>query len=287
MALVMACQEMAPKMEAPPEVVEPTLHGTWTMKRDWWEEDEQGVDRIVGTRTYVLTFTETRWIEYEVQRLTDGTWSDDHAERGTWTVSGDTVIRTWIDDGRETAVAKDYHLTNGSLFVHPWRYGDDHDHSKFEKYERVTDLPAIVGTWTATDIRAGDDGAPGAVTDTRTVTVGGDGKLEYSRDVEWATGNFSGRMTGDTGDVVVDAANLFVIVSNGVFQRTASYEEFDDITLGADDWVRFAYAPTDRADTIIVSPFSEEADSGAFRDAIGFDEPDWLYGNYWLVLERR
>ena len=153
MALVIACQETAPKMEAPPEVaeppevVEPTLHGTWTMTRDWKEEVE-GEDQIVGTRTHVLTFTKDRWIEYERKMLVgQTTYHDEHAESGTWTDSdpGSTVIKTWIDEGQEKAVAKAYRLTNSSLFVHPWRDGDLED-NKFEKYERVTDLPEIVGT---------------------------------------------------------------------------------------------------------------------------------------------
>ena len=108
--------------------------------------------------------------------------------------------------------------------------------------------------------------------------------MEYSRDYVSATGYFTFRLTGTWKP---DADNLYLIVTNVVFQRTGSDDEWDDVVLGADEWIRFAYAPTGRADAIIVSGYWDEQDSGAYR-ASGLNEgPASPYGNYWLVLERQ
>ncbi len=271
----------------------PTLLGTWEAEGVYHEHDDLLDDYVIaGKKITTLTFTENRYIVVETPRDGDEVVDYWHSS-GKWTPATESsVTKTFAerhegDDGNVAIEEKSFHKeyawgAGGELFVIVWNDDPDAGETQrpnIERYTRVTTLPTIQGTWTAS-LDGVDDGNP--FTDTRTLTVGADGTMEYRRDVVWATGYFTFRLTGTWKP---DADNLYLIVTNVVFQRTGSDDEWDDVALGADEWIRFAYAPTGRADAIIVSGYWDEQDSGAYRASDLNEGPASPYGNYWLVLE--
>ena len=273
----------------------PTLLGTWESVGVYHEHDDLLDDYVVaGKKVDTLTFTESRYILVETPRDGDEIVDYWHSS-GTWkTAMEGSVTKTFAerhedDDGNvtieERSFDKEYSWgAGGDLYVIEWNDDPDTGETQrphIERYTRVTTLPAIQGTWSASWDRL-DDGNP--FTDTRTLTVGSDGAMEYRRDVVWATGYLRFRLTGTWKP---DANNHYLIVTNVAVQRTSSYEEWDDVALGADEWIRFGYAPAGPTDAIIVSGYWDEEDSGGYRASVLNEGPPSPYGNYWLVLERQ
>ena len=273
----------------------PTLLGTWESVGVYHEHDDLLDHYVVaGKKVVTLTFTKSRYILVETPRDGDEIVDYWHSS-GTWTPAMEgSVTKTFAerdedDDGNVTIEKKSFDKeyawgAGGDLFVIEWTDDPDEGETQrpnIERYTRVTTLPAIQGTWAASWERL-DNRNP--YTDTRTLTVGADGTMEYRRDVVWATGHFTFRLTGTWK---LDADNHYLIVTNVVFQRTSSSEEWDDVALGADEWIRFGYAPAGRTDAIVLSGYWDEQDSGGYRASVLNEGPPSPYGNYWLVLERQ
>lgn len=139
----------------PQDQVEPpkqTLVGTW-QRISHWEEDT-GERR---TTTTTLTFTKSLFIEIYSERDANGEVHDAWEHNGTWSVTGDTVTKTyypWDDEADSRAaetisVDKEYLWVDAArdvLLVHIW--GSDDTENSFERYTRVRDpLPSIDGVW--------------------------------------------------------------------------------------------------------------------------------------------
>ncbi len=249
-------------------------------------------DRLIGTWDWtddenhrrILTFTETRWID--VRLRSDGTAENHAAESGTWSISGNTITRIWIDHGQDPAatlrVDKDLQFgeSDDAVMMHPWN--DEEPADTLVSYSRIEDpVPEPpVGTWTGTlGPFQNDDG-----------TLRGPWAwvFEFSAD-----GSFLYEIGGTTtsGTVAnVDASfvaawgaggNYTIILTN---QRVITWEVgvLPDVL---DQTLRLAYAPTHRQDQILLSSYwvdQEKDANGDWQDSTRFP-----YGLYELLLTRQ
>ena len=133
----------------------PTLLGTWQYIGGYW--DDSG---LAGTTTRTLTFTENRYILYEVQRVDDEI-VDDWAPSGTWSATASSVTKTTAhgyrdDDDKwvveERSFEKEFSWgAGGELFVIEWGHDPEAGEvqsPEIERYMPLTDpLPPLAGTW--------------------------------------------------------------------------------------------------------------------------------------------
>ena len=177
------CPSATPKATPEPEeeAVEPTLLGTWTAMGGYYKDNEH-----VGSVTYTLTFTKSRWIQHTVEILDDGTVDNQWADSGTWEVVGSMVTRKWVDEDDDQrvdrSVDKDYYFANADVvFIHHW--DSDDIETRYSRYVRVEDpLPTLIGIWRASLPAEGNDGTPWI--DERTIAINADGSFSYIRERE-------------------------------------------------------------------------------------------------------
>ena len=279
---VLGCkQAMTPDPEpTEPDPVAPklTLVGTWQFTSPPWDDDGMIVED-----TLTLTFTPERFIEFNVRRGTDGTIIDRWRETGTWTATQDTVTKTyyqWDDqNGRrfEEPISVDKHYAWGDearevLFVHPWG-SDDREHH-FERGTRVNDpIPyPLTGAWT---------GSPYWDVDGKYWTFTfGDSFTEHYDD-----GEFIFTLTGKWR---LDEENMFFFVtveSASLMIDGVADEDFDASRYEGHE-LRYAYAPTGLANTILLAPFGGELRyddaTSMWVEQLGGRTSD----RYWMLLER-
>ena len=262
-----------------PTPAKPTLIGTWQFMSP--SRDDDGM--VVGSETRTLTFTPERFIEFNVARETDGTITDRWRETGTWTATEDTVSKTYYrwDDQNErrfdetTTTDKNYVWGDEArevLFVHPW--GSDDDESHYDRGTRVNDpIPyPLTGTWTGFrywDVAQRD----------WTFTFGDSFTESFDN---------GARMFTLTGQWRLDEENLFFFVTvesaSDVIDGVAN-EDFDPSKFVGHE-LRYAYAPSGLANTILLSPFGVERE---YDDAtsmwVEYDGPRQA-NRYWMLLER-
>ncbi len=241
---------VTPAPVAPPEPTPFSLVGTWTIT----EED------LVQT----LTFTDTRWVHHFARTGSDGAVEESWAESGAWHEVGDVVTRTWVDYEQDppTVRSVDKLFARGAddneLAIHPWDLGDPAD--ELVTYSRVdTPLPdSLIGTW-----RMGSGATVEFAADAFTYrgplpldVEGGDEDADVSITASWTQGP----------DHTVVLSN--VTSSSPLISAAAT--------------LRLAYAPTNRRDQIVVSPFWNEQQLQT--DGSWTDHPVHRYGRYDATL---
>jgi hypothetical protein len=273
----------------------PTLLGTWRYVGGYWDEDG-----LSGTTTHTLTFTENRYIVYEVQRIDDeivNGW----ASSGRWDFTASRVTKTFAhryrddDDNwvvEERSFDKEFSWgAAGELFVMDW--GDDPENAgdvqspEIQRYSRVTSpLPPLAGTWVQewTSERDGE-----LQTDRETITIGD--SFTYRRERDAGMSSFSWSYTGSwrqeesKGFLFVDVQSVSVTPAEDwppdVAERLTSQWEQPE---GHE--IRIAYAPTGIRNTMTVSRYSEEQRYDENTD-MWVDRELFPYGDYVGRFERQ
>ena len=243
-----------------------SFRGTWTSEEhEWWEDDES-----LGTFQETLTFTKERYILYRAHYRHDGTFADSWAVSGTWTSSGNTVTRVWLDDdetpARLISVSKNYVWGDDArdlLLMHPWT--DDWEQPigyNLEAYRRVANpLPSIFGVWRSTG--EWDDGF--------TLRINADGTVSFDNE---SPGEGTSTLTATWE---FDEDNYFLNLSD----VAETWTPLDGLPEASDapDAKRFAIAPTDSSNELIISPYWNETEITGTED---YRE----YGDYWIKLGR-
>ena len=281
---VLGCkQAMTPAPDpAEPEPTLPklTLIGTWQFIRTSLDD----VGMIEESETSTLTFTPERFIEFNVLRGADGTITGRWRETGTWTATEDTVTKTsyrWDDENERrfdetTSVDKHYAWGDEArevLFVHPW--GSDDNEDRYERGTRVKDpIPyPLTGTWTG--FRYWDvDRKDWTFTFGDSFTERFDnGEAMFTLTGKWQT---------------LDEENLFFFVtaeSASLVIDGVANEDFDPSEYVGHE-LRYAFAPTGLADTILLSPFGiERKYDDATSTWVERDDAS-TSDRYWMLLER-
>ena len=105
--------------ENTPEPPAPTFLGTWKTTSPVRRDNE-----IIGTATRILTFTNSRYVQYTLEEESDGTYLNEWGESGTWSDTDTMITRTWVErwETETTSVAKQFTWTEGGkvLFMEPW-----------------------------------------------------------------------------------------------------------------------------------------------------------------------
>ena len=270
--------EPEPMMEQPPATA---LQGRWTSSEDWWEEDANGVDRVVGTRYKTLTLTKSRWIYGQAEVRVDGRLEDEWWNSGTWESTADSITRIeqeWDDEEESLSepvrVTKKYYWTNTdrtAMVIQDWVSGSDNesDHFLYSKMEPVD----VNGTWRFSRYND-DDGFD----QTWTISVT-DSRFSY----QYLTDQDPPHQFDMTGTATHDSdeLTLSVIVTNTTTQDGGE-------VVGTGFWVgetlRFAYAPSYDDMTIRVSQMWDELVrvDGMWMEG----HPEFPYGNYWMYFQR-
>lgn len=258
--------------------------GTWQSTLGW-EED----DRIVGTYTDTLTFTKNRYIQNRSFYRTGETSTEDTwVHGGSWEANPTdrTLTRIWYhnhDDDDETPdrltkVRKNYlwNVDRTVLCVEHWAADREHlDSSNCELYRRVASPPpaGLLGEWTGI---GHDDNWNIVITDTR-FTVS-NGRIEED-------GRFIGFTL--TGTYEVNLEELFIMMTIEDALEDGNTSVLD----GDEQWwkgqvSRWAFAPTDDPNRIIVSTHYEEHE-WLEQTQEWIDSTETPYGDYWLTLEKQ
>ena len=249
----------------------PSLRDTWMSDDyEWWEDDE-----FFGTFVDVLTFTTERFIMYRAHYRHDGTFDHSFAESGTWSASGNTVTRTWLenhDDDDETpdilrSISKYFVWADDArdlLLMHHWAHGDEEPvGGNLEPYRRVSNpLPSPIGLWRAT---AEWDQGPVVFT----ITVSADGTFDFQLEEVHGTENVIAKWELDDDNYYLDISDAYMTFTpiGGTPQRDPE---------GFSGTGRFAYAPTDGSpDEMVVSLHWDE------------ENEELPYGGYWSVFQRQ
>ena len=274
----------------------PTLLGsTWEYVDGYWDDHV-----LSGTTTHTLTFTENRYIVYEVQRV-DGEIVNDWASSGKWSATASSVTKTFAhryrddDDNRvveERSFNKEFSWgAGGELFVIAW--GNDPENAgdvqspDIERYSRVTSpLPPLAGTWVQerTSERDGE-----LQTDRETITIGD--SFTYRRELDAGMNSFSWSYTGSwrheesEGFLIVDVHSVSVTPAENwppdVAERlTSQWERLKGHEM------RIAYAPTGIPNTMTVSPYNREQEYDENTDT-WVDAELFPYGGYFGRFERQ
>ena len=279
---VLGCQQaMSPDPAPEPEPPKPTLIGTWQFVSP--EHDDDGT--LVRTKTLTLTFTSAaRFIEFYVVRRLDGSIEDRWRETGTWTTTQDTVTKTYYEWDEEndrrfeqpTAVNKHYTWGDEArevLFIHPWGSNDDERH--YVRGTRVEDpIPyPLTGTWT---------GFPYWDVDRKPLTFTfGDAFTERYDDGE--------ETFALAGEWRLDEDNLYFFVTVENASATidgVAVEDFDPTRFVGHE-LRYAFAPTGLANTILLSPFRIERSYDAVTSMWVDREGPVTSNRYLMLLERQ
>ena len=256
--------------------------GTWQSMSEW-EED----GRLVGTFTDTLTFTKSRYILnrsfYRTgETSTEDTW--DHG--GSWEATDRTITRIWQhnhDDDDETPeqltrVQKNYLWNEDRTVLCVEHWTDDREHldsPQCELYRRVASRPPaeLLGEWTGI---WGNDNWNIVITPTQ-FTVS-NGRIEED-------GRFIGFTLTGTYEVNLEELFILVTIEDALEDGNTSVLEFDE------QWrkgqvSRWAFAPTDDPDRIVVSTHWEEHEWLE-------QTQEWIYstetpyGAYWLTVEKQ
>ena len=230
----------------------PTFFGTWQYVSGYW--DDSG---LAGTTTRTLTFTENRWILYEVQTVDDEI-VDDWTPSGRWSATASSVTKTTAhadrdDDGNwdveERSFAKEFSWgAGGELFVIDWTHDPETGEvqgPEIERYMPLTDLlPPLAGTWVH-DFEEERDGERMTIGDAFTYTYQGE------EDGTVYTWSFSGSWRHEKAKAFLHVDSQSVTYSETYDAEAAEW--FDSRFDGHE--VRIAYAPSGIADTMVVSLF--------------------------------
>lgn len=202
-------------------------------------------------------------------------------------ITDGVVTRTWRDSRDNLRhVDKDYRIDGDRLLVDRWTAHGPVDDTW--TYTRVSDLLPIVGEW-HTQLKGENN--VGTWIDDRTVEVRVDGGFVY-KSVAKYVGNqgppfASYELTGTSW--TLDESEHFLIVRGITVLRVHHGEtRIHDYTLGPDEWVRFAYAPTYQADVFVFSGHWHESDSGGYREQeLSYEDNFVDFGSYWLHLQKK
>ncbi len=259
--------------------------GTWKMIEPF---DDDG---MTGTETYILTFTENRYVEYSVRRST-GTLIDDGVNSGTWSYTEEFITRTWHewDDDNDRPfvepinVRKDYMWVEGGnvLFMKPW-FSDAEGEERYSRYERVTDsIPSLAGVWNAENEYVNDDNGQ---TVYRVWKLAIDSDNSFRFDLEYTGGHEEVFSIAGTWMPDPDRDFGFLVTVESVFKT--EYGEPEDLSHWSGQVLRWAYAPTDNANKIQISVYWSEHGWNADQHQHTDDSnPRHPYGNYWLTMTR-
>ena len=241
---------------------------------------------LVGTATLTLTFTNSsRFIEFYVVRGIDGNITDRWRETGSWTATEDTVAKTsfvWDEQNDQrfedaNTVNKNYTWGDEAgdvLFIHNWGSNDEDD--SYRRGTRIKDpiTYPLTGVWKG--YRVYDD----ANNKWWTFTLGD----SFTEHFDNGTVNFL-----LTGNWRIDEKNMFLFVTAESASSTRDgvvSEEFDPSEFVGHE-LRYAYAPSGIANTIIFSPFGNErryddaTSTWVEREGVTTSE------RYWMLLERQ
>ena len=161
LVVLIGCSGMTP--EPTPEEL---LRGSWYITVPWIDDGGEEV----GTENHVLTFTKSRWIQHRARYHLDGREGPSWARSGAWSVTDDTITRTWIDydDGSVRHVDKDFRIEDDELQVDRWTA-----HSQVDDIWTYQRMPSLIkedlyGRWRAHAVRSSGD----FPYETMTLTVG-------------------------------------------------------------------------------------------------------------------
>ena len=261
----------------------PSLLGTWTGTEQ--VRDDNGV--LTGTHVYTLTFTKSRTIAVASVRDAAGREFDRWREVGTWSATANTVTRTWYGDDENdrrmsepTHLAKNYAFADEGnvLLINPWFWTTATDGYWYNTRVKTPIQDLLTGTWEESRDLSDRNWR-------ETITLSPDNSFT------WRSVTTRGDIVRTElleGPYVHDAENGFILVTitavtytrNGVpFEPEAGEGEFVGHTL------RWAYAPTERADIIAVSSYWEEQKwnptTRMWDDRSDLTGDDFVpYGNY-------
>ena len=278
--LIAACSQ-AVKSEPEPKPPKPTLIGTWQFT--WPEKDDDGM--IVRTEILTLTFTNAgRFIDFYLVRDAEGNIEERWRETGTWTATQDTVTKTyhrWDEQNdrrfeEPTTVTKHYQWGDEArdvLFVHHWgSESEEHNYDRGVRLKNPIPYP-LTGIWTGF--------RPSDVEGRYWTFTFGDSFTEHF--------DGGGIIFSLTGTWRIDEEHLFFFVTAESAIRTVGGVADDDFDPSefVEHELRYAYAPTGLADTILLSPFGAER---RYDDTtsmwIDHEGPD-TSERYWMLLERQ
>ena len=269
----------------------PSLLGTWQYVGSYWDDDG-----LVGTSTSTLTFTENRYILYEVDRIDDDV-IDSSASSGTWNVAASRVTKTFAhrerdDDGNwmveERSFEKEYSWgAGGELFVVDWRGNwegvSEQQNPSIQRYTRVADpLPPLAGTWVYELIRE-RDGELETYRDTMTI----DDSFTYTYESERGTRSYDISYTGSWRH---EESKMFLFVD--VHSASVNFGEDYAPELSSQvkselegHEMRIAYAPTGIPNKIAVSSHTREREYTENTDM--WVDSELPYGDYDVLFERQ
>ena len=290
LAVIAACSQgpgttakMEEMEEQPPPTPKPTLVGTFQRDHTWQEEDGTEI-----TTTTLLTFTETRFIEVNVERLSSGVVHDRWSTPGTWTHTESMVTKIyhpWDDDeGRRSeqavSIVKEYvwgDEERNVLFVHPWDWDDPaHEFHRFQRVENPLPPESIAGVWKD---RSEDEER--GITWDWSLTVTSD-SFTYRNEIregdELRVFSFMGRSR-------LDPVNNFLFVNVESIQSIVNGERHERYDLQAAVHIghelRLAYAPTGIPNTLAISQHFRELQYDD-EEMTWIDRPLFPYGEYWF-----
>ena len=242
------------------------LHGVWRTVGPYGQHDADGEWVIVGDTISTLTFTtEGRWIYHEIN-LIEGERVDGHVNQGGWTATAEVISATGLvyenDTEREVTIDHSYALVGDDLFVVDW-FNHDEARPPYQRWTGASLPDSIIGVW----VRQQDD--PFIRT---TMTVNADGTLRYVQ--ERTSGVFT--VTGRWRDGKSGALVLLVTDPMSTWDPHAEDEPDEVDEHPGAEW-RLAYAPTNQAGNIMVSPFWNEA---------GYSSDRFIrqHGNYYRIF---
>ena len=265
LAIVLAlagCQQAAmskPEPEPPPTTAE-LLVGTWT------HVETVGDEVVISTLT--LT-TEGRWIRSRAH-VQGGTRDKIGWSNGIWTATDEVVTVTGNTPDGKVTIEHEYVLDGDALAVQQWfnHFDAEPPYQRWDRRPHLLDNP--VGLW---KFRHMDDGE---YRGNHTLQINADGTLRYEQEPVNAPDSrpwgFDARWEhGEPGALVLVLTEIV-----GSFTNTEGETEPDPQPTDA-VW-RFAYAPTDLSNEMIVSHAWNEA---------GYPDPARYRpeGHYWMLYQ--
>ena len=278
-----ACAQAVKTVDPEPEPSQPapTFIGTWSTLSGWYKDNEH-----LGNRRHTLTFTTKKRAIEVVEHICDPDQScpdrEDWASSGTWSKTDTTITRTWLDDDELQNVVKNYYWGDeaGSvLLMNSWDNDRPEEGREFKAYTRVADPGiSLTGTWTWTYTDEEED-----ITRVVTYTFAEDGTLTYSR---LRTERNNVRLLSLIGTYTHDLEKRVVLHTITSAQRTEDGEEASTTDIHTGHTLRSAYAPASDANTIALSPFSEEQ----AYDRVAMDwinDIDRPFGDYGRLFQKQ
>ena len=264
----------------------PTLLGTWESVHTYTDGEGEMV-----TETFTLTFTKSRFIQFNVATREGTTTYQFWVQSGTWTSTDTTVTKiyhNWIEelDARSEEpieVVKEYlwgDAERNTFLVHHWEWDDPAN--SFERYTRVNG-PDPGGTWVHYNEWESDE--HGTAQQTLTYSITADTFTETDRN-EYESGDVQLRTI--SGNLTIDEDNQFlkVAVTSASEEWNGEPEEDFPVDELVGHELRYGYAGSGQPDTLSFSARWEEQDWDD-ETMMWVEDEEYPHGAYWRLFSRQ